>query len=165
MPDNDRSTNSGVADADTEWEELTADDDPTMVSQLSKRLRVLVNRAPSLFEDFKKSDVYRDYLKEDPVLTACLAVGLGIICVPVLTFVAFMAVLCLLTFLSFLFVEGTLIVVAIIVSICIFHFVGIFVVSAGSCVYLFYRILVMLKLVSRSPRSNTEIVTSTHKED
>ncbi|XP_064478478.1 uncharacterized protein LOC135391879 isoform X2 [Ornithodoros turicata] len=119
-----------------------------MMSEFSKNLRVLVDKALGQYENLKESELYKVYFKEDPVLAACFAVCLGIICVPVLTFVTFMLVVGLLTFLGFLFVEGTLIVITVIVAICIFHFVGIFVVSAGSCVYIFYRILVMLNLIS-----------------
>ncbi|CAN8003214.1 unnamed protein product [Ixodes hexagonus] len=147
MPDSrsDSSSISRATDVDGDWEDLAGDHPAAMMNEVSTTVNQLVERATS---QLKGSTVYRTFLRDSPVLSTCLAIGVGVLSLPALTFASFIIVLCLLTFLGFLFVEGTLITFGVIVTGGILVFVGTFLVSLGCCLYAAFYVLQKLGLIS-----------------
>ncbi|XP_075557046.1 uncharacterized protein LOC142589526 isoform X1 [Dermacentor variabilis] len=145
----DCSSISRATDAD--WEDLAMADRPqSMMGNASVSFNMLVQCATSQIEHIRKSEVYQVYLKDNPTLSACGAVVLGILSLPALTFLSFIIVLCLLTFMGFLFIEGTLITFGVIVTAGILFFIGTFVASFGCCLYAIFYVLRTLKIVGNS---------------
>lgn len=147
MPDtrSDSSSISRATDEDADWEDLVGDHHPAaMLDEVSSTVNQLVQRARSHLKD---TTVYRAFFKDSPVLSTCLAIGVGVLSLPALTFASFIIVLCLLTFLGFLFVEGTLITFGVIVTAGILVFVGTFLVSLGCCLYATFYVLQKLGLI------------------
>lgn len=142
---------SRATDVDADWEDLAMTDRPSsMMDNVSMSVNMLVQRATSQIEHICESEVYQTYLKDNPMLSACGAIVLGILSLPALTFLSFIIVLCLLTFMGFLFIEGTLITFGVIVTAGILFFIGTFVASFGCCLYAIFYVLRTLKIVGNS---------------
>lgn len=137
---------SRATDVDADWEDL-ADRPPSMMENVSMSVNQLLQRAASQIEVIRESEVYQTYLKDNPLLSACAAVVLGILSLPALTFLSFIIVLCLLTFMGFVFIEGTLITFGVVVTAGILFFIGTFVASFGCCLYAIFYVLRTLKII------------------
>lgn len=147
----DGSSISSATDC-ADWEDLAMTNrPPSMINSMSVGINMLVQCASSQMELVRESEVYQAYLKDNPVLSACAAILLGVLSLPALTFLSLIIVLCLLTFMGFLFIEGTLITFGVIITAGILFFIGTFVGSFGFCLYTVYYVLRTLKVVGSSP--------------
>lgn len=117
------------------------------MDSVSSGFNQFMEHATSRIELIRESDLYRTYVRDSPMVSACAAIALGVLSLPALTFLSFIIVLCLLTFMGFLFIEGTLITFGVIVTAGILFFIGTFVVSFGCCLYAVYVVLRSLKIV------------------
>lgn len=155
MPEEDNlsegSSISRASEVDADWEDLAgAYRPPSIMDSVSSGFNQFMEHATSRIELIRESDLYRTYVRDSPVVSACAAIALGVLSLPALTFLSFIIVLCLLTFMGFLFIEGTLITFGVIVTAGILFFIGTFLVSFGCCLYAIYVVLRSLKIVGSS---------------
>uniref|UniRef100_A0A131YRZ5 Uncharacterized protein n=1 Tax=Rhipicephalus appendiculatus TaxID=34631 RepID=A0A131YRZ5_RHIAP len=151
------SDGGSVSRTPDDWEDLAMSSRPaSMMDNVSTTVNALVQRATSQIELVRESELYQTYLKDNPVLSTCAAIVLGVLSLPALTFLSFIIVLCLLTFMGFLFIEGTLITFGVIVTAGILFFIGTFVASFGVCLYAVFYVLQTLKRVGSSTDSSTD---------
>nr|XP_037286956.1 uncharacterized protein LOC119179933 isoform X1 [Rhipicephalus microplus] len=137
-----------------DWEDLAMSSRPASVMEnILMTISALVQRASSQIELVRESELYQTYLKDNPVLSTSAAVMLGVLSLPALVFLSFIVVLCLLTFVGFLFIEGTLITFGVVVTTGILFFIGTFVASFGCCLYAIFYVLQTLKRVANSTDS------------
>lgn len=155
MQEDSVSDGSSILHAPDDWEDLAMSNRPaSMMDNVSTTINMLMQRATSQIELVRESELYQTYLKDNPVLSACAAIMLGVLSLPALTFLSFIIVLCLLTFMGFLFIEGTLITFGVIVTVGILFFIGTFVASFGFCLYAVFYVLQTLKRVGSSTDSS-----------
>lgn len=152
MPEEDNlsegSSISRASEVDGDWEDLASTyRPPSIMESVSTGFNQFLEHAASRIELIRESDLYRTYVRDSPVVSACAAIALGVLSLPALTFLSFIIVLCLLTFMGFLFIEGTLITFGVIVTAGILFFIGTFLVSFGCCLYAIYYVLRSLKIV------------------
>lgn len=152
MPEEDNlsegSSISRASEVDADWEDLAGAYRPSSImDSVSSGFNQFMEHATSRIELIRESDLYRTYVRDSPMVSACAAIALGVLSLPALTFLSFIIILCLLTFMGFLFIEGTLITFGVIVTAGILFFIGTFVVSFGCCLYAVYVVLRSLKIV------------------